>query len=150
MYEIVLSVHNVLRWLVLVAGVIAVLRAVGGWRGRRRWTPESAGPGRLFTISLDVQFLLGILLYGMLSPVTRQAFADFGGAMADRDLRFFAVEHALLMVLAVVAAHLGKVLAPKAGLDAARFRRAALWYGAALLLILAGMPWFRPLFRFEM
>ena len=147
MYELVLSLHNILRWLVLVAGMFAVVRAVGGWLDRRAWAPASAGPGRVFTIALDVQFLLGILLYGMLSPVTRAAFAHVGAAMGDRALRFFAVEHALLMVLAVAAAHLGKVLAPKAADDAGRYRRAALWYGAALLLILAGMPWFRPLFR---
>ena len=147
MYEIVLSLHNVLRWLVLVAGVLAVFGAVAGWTGARAWTPSSAGAGRLFTISLDVQFLLGILLYAMLSPVTRAAFADFGAAMANRDLRFFAVEHALLMVLAVVCAHVGKVMAPKGATDVARHRRAALWYGATLLLILAGMPWMRPLFR---
>ena len=147
MYEIVLSVHNVLRWVVLAAGVVAVLRAVGGWRGAQPWTSGSAGAGRLFTISLDVQFLIGILLYGMLSPVTRQAFADFGAAMANRDLRFFAVEHALLMVLALMAAHVGKVRAPRAPTDARRHRTAALWYGLALLFILAGMPWFRPLLR---
>ena len=147
MYEIVLSLHNVLRWLVLVAGVLAVFGAVAGWTGARAWTPSSAGAGRLFTISLDVQFLLGILLYAMLSPVTRAAFADFGAAMANPDLRFFAVEHALLMVLALMAAHVGKVRAPKAATDAKRHRTAAIWYGLALLLILAGMSWFRPLFR---
>ena len=147
MYEIVLSLHNVLRWLVLVAGVLAVFGAVAGWTGARAWTPSSAGAGHLFTISLDVQFLLGILLYAMLSPVTRAAFADFGAAMANPDLRFFAVEHALLMVLALMAAHVGKVRAPKAATDAKRHRTAAIWYGVALLLILAGMPWFRPLFR---
>lgn len=150
MYEIVLSLHNVLRWLVLVAGVLAVFTAVGGWTGARAWTSSSAGPGRLFTISLDVQFLIGILLYGMLSPVTRAAFSDFGAAMANRDLRFFAVEHALLMVLALMAAHVGKVRAPKAPTDAKRHRTAAIWYGLAMLLILAGMPWFRPLFRLGM
>jgi hypothetical protein len=147
MYDIVLSLHNVLRWLVLAAALVAVFRAMSGWLGRQPWTSASAGPGRIFTISMDVQFLLGILLYGMLSPVTRQAFADFGAAMRDRDLRFFAVEHALLMVLALMAAHVGKVLAPRGADDVARHRRAALWYGLALLFILAGMPWMRPLFR---
>jgi hypothetical protein len=145
MYAIVLSLHNVLRWLVLVAGVLAVVEAIRGWTGARPW--RIGGAGRLFPISLDVQFLVGVLLYAVLSPTTRAAFADFGAAMRAPQLRFFAVEHAVLMVLALVAAHLGKVLAPKAADDAGRHRRAAVWYGLALLLVLAGMPWFRPLFR---
>ena len=147
MYPIVLSLHNVLRWVVLAAAIVAVLRAIAGWTGRKPWTPASAGPGRLFTISLDVQFLVGILLYGVLSPVTRGAFANMGAAMGQREIRFFVAEHALLMVLALVFAHVGKAMAPKAPTDVGRYRRAALWYGAALLLILGGMPWWRPLLR---
>lgn len=147
MYEITLAIHNLLRWIVLIAAIVAVSSAAAGWTGRRPWTTASAGPGRVYTIALDLQFLLGIALYGMLSPVTKAAFADFGAAMAQRDLRFFAVEHALLMVLAIVAAHVGKVLAQKAATDVARYRRAALWYGLSLLLLLAGMPWWRPLLR---
>ena len=148
MYAITLSIHNVLRWLVLAAAVVAVLRAIIGWRGAQPWTPASTGSGRIFVILMDVQLLIGILLYGALSPVTKAAFADFGAAMAQQELRFFAVEHVLLMVLAVVAAHLGKVMAPRAGDFAGKWRRATLWYGASLLLMLAGTPWWRPLLRF--
>ena len=147
MYEIVLSLHNVLRWLVLVAGVLAVFGAVAGWTGARAWTPSSAGAGRLFTISLDVQFLLGILLYAMLSPVTRAAFADMGGAMGDREVRFFVAEHVLLMLLAVVAAHVGTAKARAQADDVVRYRNMAIWYGLSLLLMLGGMPWFRPMLR---
>ena len=147
MYDIALSLHNILRWLVLAAALYAVARAFMGWLGRQPWTPASAGPGRVFTIAMDVQFLLGILLYGMLSPVTRRAFADFGAAMRDRDLRFFAVEHALMMVLALVFAHVGKALAAKGADDVARYRRAALWYGLSLVLIVLAMPWARPMLR---
>jgi hypothetical protein len=147
MYAIVLSLHNVLRWLVLVAAVFAVMRAISGWVSRSPWTPASAGPGRFFTISLDVQFLLGILLYAVLSPVTKAAFADMASAMGQREIRFFVAEHAVFMVLALVAAHMGKVLAPKAATGTLKYRRAAIWYGLATLCMLAGMPWWRPLLR---
>ena len=145
MYPTILTLHNVMRWVVLAAALWAILRAIGGWTGRQPWTAASALPGRVYTITMDVQLLLGVLLYAVFSPVTRQAFSDMGAAMAERDLRFFAVEHALLMVLAVVVAHMGKVLAAKGATDVARHRRAAIWYGVSLLLILGGMPWWRPL-----
>ncbi|MHB1225124.1 MAG: hypothetical protein ACYC2G_13945 [Gemmatimonadaceae bacterium] len=147
MYAIVLSLHNIVRWLALIAAVFAVMRAISGWVSRSAWTPSSAGPGRIFTISLDVQFLIGILLYAVLSPVTKAAFADMASAMGQREIRFFVAEHAVFMVLALVAAHMGKVLAPKGATDTLKYRRAAIWYGLATLLMLAGMPWWRPLFR---
>ena len=148
MYPIVLSLHNQLRWVVHAAAIDAVHRALAGWLGRKPWTPASAGAGRLFTITLDVQFLVGILLYGVLSPITRAAFADMGAAMGQRDIRFFVAEHTVTMILALAFAHIGKALAPKAATDAGKWRRAAIWYGASLLLILGGMPWWRPLLRF--
>lgn len=147
MFPLVLSLHNILRWLVLIAAVAAVARAMSGWVGRSTWTPASAGPGRFYTILLDVQFLIGILLYAVLSPVTRAAFSDMGAAMRTRDIRFFVAEHLVLMILAVVFAHVGKVMAPRAATDTGRFRRAAIYYGISLLLVLAGMPWWRPMLR---
>ncbi|HEY0972415.1 MAG TPA: hypothetical protein VGE02_15710 [Gemmatimonadales bacterium] len=147
MYYLTLSIHNVLRWLVLGAALFALFRSLSGWRAAQPWTAASAGAGRVYVILLDVQLLIGILLYAMLSPVTKAAFADFGAAMAQRELRFFAVEHLLLMVLAVAAAHMAKALAPRAATDALRWRRATLWYGLSLVLLLAGMPWWRPVFR---
>ncbi len=147
MYAITLSLHNLLRWVVLIAAVFAVMRAISGWLGRTAWTPSSAVPGRILTISLDIQFLIGILLYAVLSPVTKAAFADMGAAMKEGQIRFFVAEHLVFMVVALVLAHMGKVLAPKAATDARKYRRAFIWYGLATLLILAGMPWWRPMFR---
>ncbi len=147
MYLLTLSIHNVVRWLVLGAALFALFRSLSGWRAREAWTPSAAGAGRIYVILMDVQLLIGILLYAVLSPVTRQAFADMGAAMAVRELRFFVVEHLLLMFLAVAAAHMGKALAPRGASDALRWRRATLWYGLSLILMLAGMPWWRPLFR---
>ena len=148
MFPLILSLHNILRWLVLIAAVVAVARAVSGWVNRSHWIPASAGPGRFYTILLDVQFLLGILLYTVLSPVTRAAFADMGAAMRTRDIRFFVAEHLVMMLLALVFAHVGKVMASRAPTDMMKFKRAAIYYGISLVLILAGMPWWRPMLRF--
>lgn len=147
MYPILLSLHNIFRWVVLVLAVLAVSRALMGWLGRHDWTASSGGAGRVYTIVMDVQLLLGVLLYAVFSPVTRAAFADMAAAMATREIRFFVAEHLLLMLLAVVAAHVGTVQARKEGDDVARYRRSAIWYGLSLLLMLGGMPWWRPLVR---
>ena len=97
--------------------------------------------GRIFIIALDVQLLLGVLLYGMYSPYTTAAMKDFGGAMRDPVLRFWAVEHLTLMLSAVFVAHVGKVLARKTADPAKKRMRLLLCFGVALVLILVGMPW---------
>jgi hypothetical protein len=142
MYGIFLLVHSWLRWAVLAAGVAAIAR--GGSRD------ESAG--KWFTILLDVQMLLGLLLYFALSPVTGAAFDDFGAAMGASHVRFFAVEHVFGMVIAIALAHVGRKKVLKAPVER-KGRTAAIFYGLALVAILASIPWpglaaGRPLFRY--
>jgi uncharacterized membrane protein YozB (DUF420 family) len=147
-YTIVLTIHNLVRWIALVLGIVAVVLSVLGWFGRRPWTERERKLGSFFAITLDIQLLLGLLLYLFLSPITTAAFKDFGAAMGTDSMRFFVLEHSLYMLLAVVFAHLGSILPRRAKTDTAKFQRATIFLGLALLLILMGMPWMRPLLRF--
>lgn len=151
MYEFTLMVHSWLRWAVVIAGLAAVITAFamrpgfGGEDRANRW-------GLLFMIALDLQLLIGFLLYFALSPATAAIFDDFGGAMRDPVARFWAVEHVSLMVVAVVLAHLGRILGRKARTPGARRLRLLVCFTIALVAILAATPWpgmtaGRPLFR---
>jgi uncharacterized membrane protein YozB (DUF420 family) len=144
-YTFILGVHNILRWIVLILAVLALVRAYSGWFGRREWTETDRKVGTFFGVSLDVQLLLGLILYIALSPITRAAFQDFGAVMGNDTARFFALEHALYMVLAVVFAHVGTATARRASEDVTKHRRAAIWFTLSVLALLLGMPWFRPL-----
>jgi hypothetical protein len=150
MYPFLLAVHSLLRWAVLAAGGAAIVRALTGGRGA--WTPADDRAGLWFVLAMDLQFVLGLLLYVGVSPITRAAFADFGGAMANSMLRFWAVEHLAGMLIAIALVHIGRVRIRKAT-DAARRRRLTLiFFGLALVAILASIPWpgtpaGRPLFR---
>lgn len=146
MYTTILAFHNIMRWVVLIVGILAAGRALLGWLGKKPWSPLDNQAGLLFTISMDVQLLLGLLLYVVLSPITEQAFADFGAAMSDSGLRFFAVEHIAIMIIAVVLAHVGRSRAKKAAADAKKHQMAAIFFTLAMLAILAAIPWSRPLF----
>lgn len=142
MYGIVLIIHSWLRWAVLAAGIAAVAR--GGTR--------DSSTGKWFTILLDVQMLIGLLLYFVLSPFTTAALSDFGGAMRNPQLRFFAVEHTFGMIIGLVLAHIGTAKIKKAPAER-RGKLAMIFYGLALVAILASIPWpgmpaGRPLFRF--
>jgi hypothetical protein len=97
--------------------------------------------------------LLGLVLYFILSPFTKIAFQDFGGAMADSSLRFWAVEHLAGMIIGIALAHVGRAKIRKAPNDARRHRLAVIYFGLALVVICASIPWpglavGRPLFRF--
>lgn len=146
MYAFFLAFHNIVRWVALILAIVATVTAFLGWFGKRQWSERDRKIGSYFAISMDIQLLLGLILYFVLSPLTRTALADFGAAMGVSDLRFFAIEHAFYMILAVAFAHLGSILPRRAPDSKAKFQRAAIFFGLALLLILLGIPWTRPLF----
>lgn len=147
MYPFVLAIHNILRWVVLLIGIWAVIQALLGWFGNRDWTKQDRRAGLFFTIGLDIQLLLGLLLYVFLSPWTKGVFQDFGAAMSDPTRRFFALEHAFYMLLAVICGHLGSALPKRVAEPKGKHQRAVLFFFLALLVILLGMPWMRPLLR---
>jgi len=146
MYVTFLGLHNLMRWIVLGIGVWAVVRAYMGWARKSAWTPADRRAGLFLTIAFDLQLLFGLLLYFVFSPLTRAALADFAGAMGSADLRFFALDHALAMLAAVILAHVGSALSRRATDDAARHKRAAIFYTLSLAAVLLAVPWSRPLF----
>jgi hypothetical protein len=111
-----------------------------GGKGKA-WTAADSRAGLLFITALDLQVLLGLLVYVFLSPTVRTAFVNIGAAMKDPMLRFFVVEHAVGMIIAIVLAHIGRARTKKAVPDDRRFRAAAIFYTLALIMILLSIPW---------
>jgi cytochrome c biogenesis factor len=145
-YNLILIVHNWVRWLVLLAGAWALIRAFGGWLGNKPWSPADRQAGMLFGIAVDLQFLLGLLL-AFVSPLVAAALGNLGAAMASETLRFFLAEHIPLMLLALIVIHAGSAFARKGSTDRDKHRRAALLYALGALFIVVAIPWWRPLLR---
>jgi hypothetical protein len=136
MFDFALDAHSWLRWAALIAGLLATFTAfTSGASGKAdRW-------GLLFMIVMDIQLLFGLALYLALSPTTAAIFGDFGAAMRDPVARFWAVEHISLMLLAIVMAHLGRILARKARTPESRRKRMLMCFTLSMVLMLAGIPW---------
>jgi uncharacterized membrane protein len=142
MYDAILTIHSLFRWVVLLTALFAIFRFASGWLSKRQYTGADDGARKFFTISLDIQFLLGLILM-FVSPIIASLFADFKGGMANSEIRFFGMEHTLLMLVAVVLGHIGGAMAKKPTDDATRFRKGTIFFVLSLVLILVGIPWWR-------
>jgi hypothetical protein len=148
MYTTVLIIHSWVRWVALVSAIGAVFAAL------RKQDASAERWGLIAMATLDLQMLLGLILYLALSPNTAAIMNNFAGAMKDPTARFWAVEHVSTMFAAVIVAHVGRVLARKAATPEARRTRTLICFSLAALLMIVGMPWpgrpgGRPLFRFS-
>jgi len=142
--NILLALHNLNRWIVVVLIVVVLVRAYAGWLQKKGWVDLDRRVSLWTTIALDVQLLLGLVLYlGDWLPL----WSDVGAVMSTPLLRLFALEHPFYALLAVIAAHVGSSGARRTADALAQHRFLALAFSLVMLFILVGMPWSRPLLR---
>jgi len=143
MYTGFLHLHDALRWLLLLSLIITLAKYLAGWLGNHSWKKADNILGIVFTSLMDLQLLTGLVLYFFLSPITKIAFSDFGAAMKNADLRFYAVEHFAMMLIAVILVHIARAKSKKALKDVAKFRISSIFYLIAMVIMVAAIPWSR-------
>jgi hypothetical protein len=138
MYNGLLHLHNLMRWVVLIFALITIIRSLSGLSGRKPFAAGDKRAGMLYMISIDIQALIGILLY-----ITQKWYNVLmsGGAMKNPAARFFSMEHFLGMLIALILVHIGYSATKKNIPDGTKFKR-LFWYSLlSLIIILAMIPW---------
>jgi hypothetical protein len=87
-------------------------------------------------IVLHIQLLIGLVLY-FISPNVK--FIE--GWMKVKQLRFYGMEHLLIMVIAIAVVTIGRKKAENASNIAKKHGTIVKWFTIGLILILAGIPW---------
>ncbi len=135
-----LLLHSLVRWLILLTGIWAFIRAWQGVSSKSPYSSADTKAGLFFMIFLDIQFLLGLILF-FISPLVKTALGDMGAAMKVTPLRFFTIEHTTMAILAIALVHIGRARIKKTTEDAKKHKLALIFFGLALLLILLLIPW---------
>lgn len=127
MAEFVTQVHSYFRWIVLIAAIGALVLAMMSATGSRPWDALSDRFSLFFTIAMDIQLLIGLVVW-----VSEQRWNG-----SDPVLSFL---HPILMIAAIGLAHVGRVRADREKTDRARGTTAALFFGASLVVVLLAIP----------
>ena len=146
LYTLTLAAHNITRWVVLVLAIYALYRMFAGLFGKKEWSDADRKALSFYAISMDVQLLLGLLLYFVLGSWFNMMTSGMGNVMSNSSLRFFAVEHFSVMLIAVILAHVATITAKRGSTDRAKFRNGAIFLTLSVLAVLVAIPWAsRPL-----
>lgn len=128
-----------------------MLGTLMGVFNKKEFTAGDSRSNFFFMLSMDIQLLIGLALY--FSGVWFDRLKHVSEIMKDTNLRFFTIEHEIVMILAWILVHIGRVFVKKANTSRAKFIRSLIFFGIALVLILYAIPWpfkemvSRPLFR---
>ena len=134
------DIHSYWAYLVLALLIFTVVNAVIGLNKKKEFTDKDLRIG-LFTLILShIQLLIGLGWYFM-SPGFDALKNDASIVMKTKELRLLAVEHPIMMLLAIVCITIGWSKHKKKTEDAAKFKTFIIFYGIALLLIVSRIPW---------
>jgi hypothetical protein len=122
--DILLTVHSIIRWIIIVVAALAIIKFTIGWAGNGVFQGMDRGLAAGFSGLMDLQVLLG-LIYFIWNGIEATGFP------------LYRILHMIVMILAAALAHLParfKTLA-----DKLRFQYSVFAIIGSLLLIVVGI-----------
>lgn len=123
---VLVGLHSLWRWVVLIVLVVAFVRGLIGWLRGGDWTSGDRTLALLATTAIDIQVVLGLLVYGI--------------GQHWQSGAFIAYIHPAIMIVALVIAHIASARAKRAATPIAKHRTLAIGLFLTLFLISAAIP----------
>ncbi len=140
MYNFILGLHNLLRWVIIALLVINIIRHFTAIQ--KPFSGIDKKLGLWLMIAAHIQLVLGLFewfagAYGL------HGFINNGASevMQNGTERFFAVEHTVSMIIAIALITIARGIFRKDIPDGKKHRRCILLYVVALVIIIAMVPW---------
>ncbi len=141
MYNWILGLHSLLRWLLIAFLIINILRSIIN-NDKSYSTFDKSWNLRLLIVA-HLNFLIGLYNYFF----GGKGFAyitelGFGVVMKDKAMRFWAVEHGIGMLIFVVLITVARRVAKNEALHFEAKHKKLLWlYIFAFIVLMASIPW---------
>lgn len=140
MYSVLLSIHSLVRWLVLASLFFTIYRAYTGLKAKRKFSKLDDRARHITATIAHIQLMIGLWLY-FISPVVDYFLSHFKEAVHMREIRFFGMEHITMMVISIVLLTIGSMKVKRKESDQQKFKTMMIWYSVALLIIFLSIPW---------
>lgn len=140
MYTGLLHLHNLLRYAVVIFLILAVVKSFIGWFGKKEYTASDNKVSLFLLISAHLQLVIGLALY-FVSEKHKLFELGMAEVMKNEVMRYWAVEHIASMIIGIAIITVGRIMAKKGKDDNAKFRRQAIYFLLAMVLIFSAIPW---------
>ncbi len=142
MQNVLLYLHNLLRWAILIMLLWSIIKSLSGLQSKRAFTSGDRKVWLFTMIFAHTTLLIGLIqvFFGRYGIFTT-SLPEGTNVMKDKFYRFFWIEHPTAMILAIIFITLGYGMAKKQVSDQVKFKKAFWFFIIAMILILAGIPW---------
>lgn len=125
-----LHIHSSFRWLVVIFLLIAIIKSLSGWLGKKDYTKSDNIIALVLLSVTHLQLIAGLTLYftkGWSNHITN---------MSDPVARFWGMEHGFSMLIAITLITLGRFISKKATDSLVKHKKGAIYYLIAFIFIL--------------
>ncbi len=128
MYEALLALHNIGRWVVLILLLTAIVKALNGMTGNKAYTSGDKKVSLFLMIAAHIMLLIGLYQW-FVGPWGLHNIQNLGmkAVMQDKTYRFWAVEHLTGMLIGIILITIGRRVGKKNVNDRAKHRR-SFWF----------------------
>lgn len=142
MYNGLLHLHSILRWVIFILLLIAIVKHYKGMTSRAGYTAGDRKVDLFLMISAHITLLVGLYQWfaGPWGLKNIQA-KGFGEVMKNSVDRFFAVEHMVAMLLVIIFITVGRAAGKPSSAGAAQHKKAFMMFLIAFILVLLAVPW---------
>lgn len=138
--ETELIIHSSLRWIILITLLVHLYCIYTGYFKHKPFTKFNNIFSHVTVGFIHLQFVIGLYVY-YTSEKTSIFLSDVKGSMAISELRFYTVEHSLIMLIAIIIITIGSFKAKRIEDERKKYKTQIIYFTIGLILILAGIPW---------
>lgn len=139
MYTGLSHLHSSIRYILLLLIVVSIVSAIQAFKNNTALGEKKFKLVKLSFILTHVQLLVGLILF-FASPKVQAMLDDMSLVSANKELRFFGMEHPLQMVIAIALLTIGYIKAKKLS-GVAQSKTIMIYWIIALSLIFISIPW---------
>jgi len=134
MYSITLEIHSILRYVILIFLVVLIVKHLIGWINQTKFTGFDGIFSTVTVSTIHLQLIVGIVLY-FISPLV--SFKSH--VMQNEIMRYYTVEHLLLMLVAIGLFTAGRVKLKRKDDPTSKHRTGFIYNTSGLLIVIAAL-----------
>ena len=142
MYNGLLHLHSLLRWVIFILLIIAIIKHYKGMTTKSGYSAGDRKVDLFLMISAHVTLLVGLYQW-FAGPWGIKLIQDkgFSEVMKNSTERFFAVEHMVGMIVAIILITVGRSAGKPSNAGGSQHRKAFMMFLIALIILLVAVPW---------
>ncbi len=140
--EVLNQLHSILRWVILILLAVTIVKSFNGMRTNADYHAQDKKFALWTLIAAHLQLVIGLIQY-FVGPRGLKNIQNNGmkHVMSSSVDRFFAMEHLVMMLIAIVLITFGYSTAKRTLAPRKKHKKIFIFFLIALILILAAVPW---------